>query len=92
MAGEEHATRLRAGIAGLIIVAAIVGIAVFAYSEPHRVKRVIVFAAANCRAPGWHERRLPGALPSEDAPAGVLINARSSVLGRLLGLGMAEVP
>jgi hypothetical protein len=47
MAREEHATRRRAGIAGLIIVAAIVGIAVFADSGPHRVKRVIVFEAAN---------------------------------------------
>jgi hypothetical protein len=40
MAGEEHATMVRAGIAGLIIVAAAVGVA---YSEHHsRATRVTV--------------------------------------------------
>ena len=38
---------MRAGIAGLIIIVAIVGIAMFADSEHHRDKLAIAFEAAN---------------------------------------------
>jgi hypothetical protein len=46
VASEEHETMVRAGIAGLIIVAAIIGIGVIADLEHHhRAKRVMVLEA-----------------------------------------------
>jgi len=44
---EEHAAMMRASFAGLIIVAAITGVAVLVDAEYHRIKRVTVQEATN---------------------------------------------